>query len=265
MNNIHKANNNCFLIVGDIHGYYKEFCHFLTKQKNITNANIIICGDFGIGFHKINYYITIFNKINKPLKNNNIHIYAFRGNHDDPKYFSDNDLREAVLKSTTQIHIVDDYDIIKNDEHTILCIGGARSVDKSDRWKWDNVTQKQIPYGWWEGEMIKDIPDTFDKFICENNLNIDTICTHSSPEFCEPLSKSGLEFWSKYDETLIEDCDNERKLLANIYDKLKDKHEIKQWFYGHFHNSYTLINNNVLFRGLDLFDGFNKCDIYSLY
>ena len=265
MFNIHTANNNGFIIVGDIHGYYEEFCHFLTKQKNITDTNVVICGDFGIGFHKINYYVTIFKKINKRLKKNNIHIYAFRGNHDDPQYFSDEELKKTVLNGVTQIHLVDDYDIIKSDDHTILCIGGARSVDKSDRWKWDHMTQKQVPCGWWEGEMVKDIPDGFNDFINENSITIDTICTHSSPEFCEPLSKSGLEFWSKYDDTLIEECDGERKLLANIYNRLKETHNIQYWFYGHFHSSYILIDNGVLFRGLDLFDGFNKCDMYTFY
>lgn len=266
MFNIHTANDNNFIIFGDIHGQYKEFVYYLTKQNNLNDVNIIICGDFGIGFHATNYYVTIFKKINKLLRKNNIHIYAFRGNHDNPEYYSNEELKNKTLNGVTNIHLVDDYDVIKNNEHTFLCIGGARSVDKCMRWEWDNKTQTQIPCGWWEGEMIKDIPIGFDDFVKTNNIKIDTICTHSSPDFCEPLSKKGLEEWAKFDDTVIEDCDNERKLLTSIYEKLKVNHDIKYWFYGHFHKSYILIDNDVLFRGLDLFDAtYHRYDTYTFY
>lgn len=260
---IYKANNNFFIFVGDIHGEFESFVYTLINRYELRDANIVVCGDFGLGFHKQNYYTDIFKKLNKKLKKNNIHIYAFRGNHDDPEYYSNEELKKNILKDVTHFHIVDDYDIIQNDKHNILCIGGARSVDKSDRWKWDYVTQKQIPYGWWEGEMVKDIPDGFNEFI--NNINIDIICSHSSPDFCEPLSKGGLEFWAKHDDTVIEDCENERKLLTSIYERLKDKNNISYWFYGHFHRPYILIDNNVLFRGIDMFNG-DKCkfDYYEL-
>ena len=262
MNNLVKANNNCFIFGGDIHGQFEAFVHTLVNQYELKDINFVICGDFGVGFHKENYYTTIFKKLNKKLKKNNINIYAFRGNHDNPEYFSNIELKSKVLNGVTNIHLVDDYDIIQNDNHNILCIGGARSVDKCHRWKWDYKTQTQIPCGWWEGEMIKDIPNDFTKFCEDNNIIIDVVCSHSSPDFCEPFSKNGLQFWSKYDETVIEDCDKERALLTSIYNKLKDNHKITHWFYGHFHNSYILIDNDVLFRGLNMFEEFCTLDYY---
>ena len=258
------ANNEMFLMVGDVHGQFKEFIYCITNKLNLNNTNVIVCGDFGMGFHKQNYYTDIFKKLNKKLKKNNIHIYAFRGNHDNPEYYSNPILMSQTLNGVSNIHLVDDYDVIKNDEFQILCIGGARSIDKTNRWIWDKQTQTQIPCGWWEGEMVKDIPEGFDDFIKDNNLKLTTICSHSSPDFCEPLTKGGLDYWAKYDDTLIEDCEKERKLLTSVYERLKDKHHIKHWFYGHFHHTYILINNDVLFRGIDMFRNENKEDFYML-
>lgn len=259
-----KANNNIFVMGGDIHGQFEEFVYCITVRHNLSDINIIICGDFGIGFYKKNYYTTIFKKLNKRLKKNNIHIYAFRGNHDDPEYFSNEELKKEVLNGVSSIHLIEDYDVIKNDNHQILCVGGARSIDKCHRWKWDRQTQKQVACGWWEGEMVKDKPTDFDNFIKENDVNIDIICSHSSPNFCEPLTKRGLEYWSKFDDTVIEDCDKERKMLTDIYEDLKNKHNIKYWFYGHFHKSYTLISEDALFRGLNMFETEYSPDLYFL-
>lgn len=259
---ITKISNNDLVFCGDIHGTFESFVFTITQKLNFCDVNIIVCGDFGVGFYQKNYYVTLFKKLNKKLKKCNIHIYAFRGNHDDPKYFNDSELKQYVLNGITNIHLVDDYDIIQNDNHNILCIGGARSVDKCKRWTWDKQTQTRIPCGWWEGEMIKDLPDEFDAFCKNNNINIDIVCSHSAPNFCEPLSKAGLKYWQEMDNTVIEDCNKERQLLSDIYNNLKTKHNIKKWIYGHFHNSYILIDNDILFRGLNMFNDAYSPDFY---
>lgn len=262
---IYVANNERFIFFGDIHGLFKEFVFFLINQCQIENINIVICGDFGVGFYKINFYKTLFQKLNRKLAKKNIHIYAFRGNHDDPEYFSDGGLKTIVLDGVTNIHLIDDYDFIVNDNNTILCIGGARSVDKTDRYKWDKKLQKEVYDGWWEGEIIKDIPVGFNKFVTDNNIKINIICSHSAPHFCEPILKTGIDSWSKVDETLLEDCTNERLLLTNIFEKLNVIHDLKYWFYGHFHNTYYTVYNDVVFRGIKLFNGKIKTDFFELY
>lgn len=265
MLNIHYANNERFIFFGDIHGLFKEFVFFLINQCQIENINIVICGDFGVGFYKINYYKTLFQKLNIKLAKKNIHIYAFRGNHDDPEYFSDGGLKTIVLDGVTNIHLIDDYDFIVNDNNTILCIGGARSVDKCYRQEWDKVTQKLVYKGWWANEMINDIPENFNDFVSANNININIVCSHSSPDFCEPLYKNGLKEWAERDETLIDDCKKERAILTSIYNTLKNKHHLTHWFYGHFHKTYKLFSDDVLFRGINYFDIKFKTDFFELY
>lgn len=258
------ANNNPFFVHGDIHGEFEDFFHQLTNIMELSDINLLICGDVGLGFYRPNYYNTLFKKIQKKLSKRNIHVYAFRGNHDNPEFFKNNDKLNEILNGVKNIHIVDDYDIIKNDNHTILCIGGARSIDKCQRWKWDFHTQKQIPVGWWEGENVIDMPNNFEDFLSANNLNIDTICSHTAPDFCEPLSKECLLYWAKYDDTLIEDCTKERSLLTNIFNKLKISNNIKYWLYGHFHAKYLLYDNDIMFRCVDMFVPGNKLDMYDL-
>lgn len=264
MLNIYNANNNPFLFVGDIHGCFNEFCHSLITRQIFHCTNVIVCGDFGVGFHKINYYSTMFKKLDKRFSTCGINLYAFRGNHDDPDFFSNETIKQKVLNNINSIHLVDDYDIVKNDDNTILCIGGARSIDKANRWQWDYKAMKKVPQGWWKGENIKDIPNDFEKFIEDNNISINIICSHSAPDFCEPFGKEELNLWAKYDDTLIEDCNNERALLTKIYNQLIEKHPIKYWFYGHFHKSYLLFKDDVRFGGLDMFFDERKIDFYMV-
>ena len=100
------VNNNAFIFIGDIHGLFREFVHEIVKKLNLKDYNIIICGDFGMGFHKPRYYNTEFKRINKLLRKNNIHIYAFRGNHDDPEYFYNEEILAIVMNGITNIHLV---------------------------------------------------------------------------------------------------------------------------------------------------------------
>ena len=81
--------NNCNrnICLGDIHGDYDVIRKFI-KNYDITNANIIQLGDFGVGFgtftenkKQLDYYNKIFVK-------RNVHIWVVRGNHDNKLYFN---------------------------------------------------------------------------------------------------------------------------------------------------------------------------------
>ncbi len=264
------------MFCGDIHGLFSEFVHRIVDELKLENLNVVVCGDFGVGFYKEGYYKELFGKLGKKLKKRDITIYALRGNHDNPEYFNNKEIRERVMdKCKGRIVLVSDYSVlrgVRDDEsgveeyNNILCIGGARSIDKMHRMKWDFHSGKMVYDGWWDGEMINDIPDGWKEWLDGEGIrDINWVCSHSSPDFCEPLCKRGLEFWSMRDENLIEECERERKLLSDIYKKLKDwGYSVKNWMYGHFHNSYILIdgNNDVLFRGLDMFGGDKRDDFY---
>lgn len=237
----------CFC--GDIHGEFKTFLYEI-KRQNITNAIIVICGDIGMGFHRPAYYEQELGKISKVLKSLNVYVVCVRGNHDDPAWFKTPELYSKQLSNYMPNWIlVDDYDIIESKFGNILCIGGARSVDKT--WRIPGKT-------WWEGENIVKFDGYTLLDINQRCKNVDIIVSHSSPDFCGPLSKDGLQQWSIYDKDVITDCDNERKHLTFIFNEISKYHNVKCWFYGHFHNSYYTFHENnhkdTRFYGLNIME-----------
>ena len=97
-----------------------------------------------------------------------------------------------------------------------------------------------------------------------NGINIDIVCTHTCPSFAKPIGKSNITYWLEQDDKLEEDIDKERKVMDDIYNKLKnDGHEMKYWIYGHYHYHNMEIINDTKFIMLDMYrNGFyDICDI----
>ena len=83
--------------------------------------------------------------------------------------------------------------------------------------------------------------------------NLDIVVTHNSPDICLPIGTSEiLEYYKSVDSCLGEDVKNERDLLTQTYNILKEKNNLKYWFYGHFHNTYNDIKNDTKFICIDM-------------
>lgn len=232
---INLENNNSNIFTGDVHGYFENFMHVICNIENFENCNIFVLGDIGVGFYKENYYVNLFNKMNKKLKNKNITLLFIRGNHDDPFYF------ETDKFNISNIIFVDDFDIVKTKDDNILCIGGAISSDRTIRWKFDKLTQQIVNDGYWENEKIKNIPENFGDFIKDININI--ICTHCAPNFIENNYTGIPSYYTDRDKTLIDDIINNQQILDNLYNNYF-KNKILKWYYGHYHyNKFTEFDN----------------------
>ena len=84
---------------------------------------------------------------------------------------------------------------------------------------------------------------------------IDTVITHTAPSFCELQSKAGLVQWSLNDAQLLDDMENERKVMDQVFDKLRELNQpITHWYYGHFHQSWHSSIDRVLFKMLDIME-----------
>lgn len=237
-------------ICGDIHGEFKTLLYEI-KRKGINNANILLAGDCGIGFEKFGYYEQVYQKLSRILQKINCRLLLIRGNHDAPEYYQ-NKLIDFPLMKT-----LPDYSIIRFNNQNILCIGGAISVDRSERLNamWlAGLKGRTVPKCYWENEM-----PVFDEMLLtelkSNNILIDTVVTHTALSFCTPLTKAGIEHWLLKDKDLESDIIQERKIMDNIHDGLiREGHPVKKWFYGHFHNSYTEYISNICFRMLDIME-----------
>jgi predicted phosphodiesterase len=240
------------LCLGDIHGNFNFLKHQI-HSKQITDCTIIQVGDFGIGFsYKENDEQTLKN-LNDFLKDVNVTLLAIRGNHDSPSFFN-GDYDFSHLK------LLPDYTTLNLEGYKFLFIGGAISVDRTQRIKENN---SNIKYGsrkrcYWEKEGIVYNPE-----ITKNLKDIDIIITHTAPDWCDPCNKLGfgsfVEDWAKHDSGLIGDLSLERNLMTNIFLDIYENNKIKKHFYGHFHKSKLETHNEVDHHLLDI------NEIYHLY
>lgn len=235
------------VICGDIHGEFNSLIYKMCIQYQLTDTLLIVAGDCGFGFEKPGYYEQVFNRNSSRLSKSNNWIVMMRGNHDDPSYFSEEKISHHRFRT------VPDYSVIQACGHNILCVGGAVSIDRTYRIDNDSRHSASSVASYWEDE--KPIFDEDALNTIGQRLKIDTVITHTSPSFCELISKSGLLEWAERDSTLLADCDNERRIMDHIFEYLKaNNHPLEHWFYGHFHQSWSSCIDNVLFSMLDIME-----------
>ena len=197
-------------------------------------------GDFGVGFTKFEKEKRMLEMYHTQLVNENVHVWAIRGNHDYKPHF-DND-----PFGFTNIHLVADYTVLNLAGKNILCVGGAISVDRKLRY-----TRKQ-KMGIFEGTKLgveRWWPD--EKFILnvdkvKDLRDIDIIITHTCPDYCPPDNTFGL---SPFVEGIIKQTDDtdlktdilvERNQVKEMFNIIKLNNDITHHYYGHYHRSETI-------------------------
>ena len=225
--------NNLYFC-GDIHGEWKEFVFKVTQQYDLHDANIIILGDFGIGF--TNDMPNLYKWAEKRLEKNNLKIWAIRGNHDDPAYFSDEDKYSYPL-----LRFMEDHKTYNISGRSIYSIGGASSLDIE--WRLE-TNQKLASKGkdkrvWWEGEKVGEKYDNLPG-------KVDIIISHCAPLSFNPVSTrpEGLP------EYQWENIMDERKYLNHVLSEVTTDY----WYFGHYHNSISGSYENVIYRGLGIME-----------
>lgn len=115
------------VVSGDIHGDFKQLVHKCCIQYGMTDTLIIVAGDCGFGFERPGYYENLYSKCSRRLSKTDNWLVFIRGNHDNPAYFNLQPIHHSRWMT------LPDYSVIKACGHTILCVGGAISVDRSLR------------------------------------------------------------------------------------------------------------------------------------
>lgn len=232
-------------IIGDVHGKFNNLQNLLIKFVK-SKSIVFQVGDFGIGFiGKFNgeyidkdYYFERLTILNNTLKRNHIHLLVIRGNHDDPKYF------QEQIFDFSNIVFLQDYSIVTINEEKYLCVGGALSIDKQLRIKEDGL-YNSVTY-WFNEEFVFD----YEKTISFKGVN--NIITHTAPNFCYPstFDKNVIYFISKT-PTLKDELLKERNDITLFYETIIKNNKIKNWYYGHFHDSKTEYIKDTKFVLLD--------------
>lgn len=264
------VDSESIIVVGDVHKRFNILKKFI-EENEITNTTIIIAGDCGIGFSNIaniEYEIDFFLK--EICETNNVNILMVRGNHDNPYYF-----KYDLLNVSDRIKLLPDYAVVNNE---ILCIGGAVSIDRTNRIAEKNYQTVVIDedvynigknyvylipgFGLIEGDIYwKDEIIVYDENKLEDlkSKEIKHVITHTCPHFCCPTSTSPIQYWLDRDTNLETDITKERNILTKVYDKLiADGHPLKTWSYGHYHDSYKDYINGVKFTMINNMDSYNS-------
>ena len=249
------------VVCGDIHGDFNLLVNKVCVQYEMRDTLIIVAGDCGFGFEKKGYYENIVRRNAKRMNEAGNTLLFIRGNHDNPAYF---DGKEFCHK---RFMAIPDYTIVKACGHTILCVGGAISIDRQYRKEsWTHAQKKMRHYGhqseesdplatnyYWPNEMPVYDSEALQKLSDENK--VDTVITHTAPSFCELQSKDGLLSWAANDAELITDVEQERKVMDAIYTHLKQAgHPVTHWCYGHYHQSWHSSIEGILFKMLDIME-----------
>ena len=249
------------VVSGDIHGDFTQLVFKTCVSKKITDTLIVVAGDCGFGFHNPGYYEDIYTKLSSRLEKANNWIVFVRGNHDNPAYFDGQRVNRKRWKA------VPDYSIIKACGHTILCVGGAISADRT----WRNNKEYEDEYFrrlyqefkcpgparyslspalYWPDER-----PVYDQAMLEaisRDHAVDVVITHTAPSFCERLRRANIQDWLVKDENLLDDVKYERKVMDDIYKFLKEhEHPLQHWYYGHFHESWHSKIEGVHYQLLD--------------
>ena len=234
---------------GDIHGDFTQLVYKCCIQYGMTDTVIIVAGDCGFGFEKPGYYENIYKRCRERLAKANNWLLFVRGNHDNPAYFNLQPIKHKRWMT------LPDYSVVKACGHTILCVGGATSIDRTYRmcskhFHFQKPDMPFVPNVYWSNE--RPVYDEAKLDAINEVCSIDTVITHTSPSFCELSSHQGLHTWAIRDEDLLDDVKRERKVMDDLYAYLYSKsHPLQQWFYGHFHQSWHCEIDGLQYNMLD--------------
>lgn len=227
-----KETKTNIVLCGDIHGEFNTLRYDINRLHE--NSYIIQVGDFGMGFHKPNYYKDhAFPELNEVLVKKNCHLYAFRGNHDDPSYFKET----HNPFDYSNITLLADYSELDLLGKNILVVGGAVSVDRRFR-----VPNKS----WWSDEefVLK-----FEHEFPYKDRQYDLVLTHTRPGVCGAFKGfASIKDWCDQDVDLKNDLIVESQALDKLWEWTKPK----DWIYGHFHQSHLISHEGTSFRCLDI-------------
>lgn len=231
------------VVSGDIHGDFNELVFKMCVQYRMKDTLLIVAGDCGFGFEKLASYENMVRKNTRRMSNANNWIVFVRGNHDNPEYF------DGTIFNHKLFIAIPDYSVIQACSHTILCVGGAISVDRQYRLN-ARYMKKEV---YWKDE--RPVFDSEKLTAIHTSCYVDTVITHSAPSFCELIAKNDLSVWAQNDEALIEDVANERLVMDQLYSALiQNNHPLRNWYYGHFHQSRRSSINGVMFKMLDIME-----------
>jgi hypothetical protein len=219
--------------LGDTHSIRKAHKRV---RKAPEDSIIIQVGDFGVGFDPKRDYRDLGYLVGH-LKRHDKALIVLRGNHDNPDCFHPD---HRYNKIDQRLMLVPDYTQAIINGMSCMFIGGAISIDRSDR----------VPYkDWWAGEELQED--------LSRAKPSEVLFTHTAPLGVFPyVLKENVEFWAgeenkrKYAPpgSLKRELTSERKAMQRIVEAVQPKRH----YYGNFHQHNMEEVNGVFCRCLGI-------------
>ncbi len=226
-------------ITGDKHGDFREIFYFCYENKTTLDDIMIILGDAGI-----NYY---GNEKDYILKNSllqyPITFFCIHGNHEERpeniKTYKTKRFHDGIVyyeEDYPNILFAKDGEIYNFNNHKVLVIGGAYSVDKYFR--------LESGYNWYESEQPNEETKEFviSKLKSMDN-KVDIILSHTCPYKYLPREM----FLEGIDQSTV---DNSTEYFLDEIEQITD---YKNWYCGHYHTDKTVDKIIFMFHNIEKF------------
>ena len=226
-------------ITGDKHADFREVYYFCCANKTTLDDILIVLGDAGI-----NYYA---NEKDYMIKNSllqyPITFFCIHGNHEERpeniKTYKTKRFHDGIVyyeEDYPNILFAKDGEVYNFNNHKVLVIGGAYSVDKYFR--------LERGYNWYESEQPNEETKKFviSKLKSMDN-KVDIILSHTCPYKYLPREM----FLEGIDQSTV---DNSTEYFL---DEIEQITNYKIWYCGHYHTDKTVDKTVFMFHNIEKF------------
>ena len=226
-------------ISGDKHANFEEVLNFCYVNKTSLDDTLIVLGDAGI-----NYYV---NENDYILKNSllqyPITFLCIHGNHEERpeniKTYKKKKFHDGIVyyeEDYPNILFAKDGEVYNFNNHKVLVIGGAYSVDKYFR--------LAMGYNWYENEQPNAATKSRVKEVLNNmNNKIDIILSHTCPYKYLPR------------EMLLDGIDQSTVDYSTEYflNEIENTVDYNLWYCGHYHTDKKIDKMIFMFHKIEEF------------
>ena len=227
-------------ITGDKHADFREVFYFCYANETTLDDILIVLGDAGI-----NYYA---NDKDKELKNSlkehyPITLFCIHGNHEERpeniESYKTKKFHDGIVyyeEEYPNILFAKDGEVYNFNNHKVLVIGGAYSVDKYFR--------LARGYNWYESEQPDDkTKNKVRKVLKKLDNKVDIILSHTCPYkylpremFLEGIEQSTVDNSTEY-----------------FLDEIEESTDYKLWYCGHYHTDKKIDKMIFMFHEINEF------------
>lgn len=227
-------------ITGDKHADFREVFYFCYANETTLDDILIVLGDAGI-----NYYVNDKdNELKNSLKEHYpITFFCIHGNHEERpeniKTYKTKKFHEGIVyyeEDYPNILFAKDGEVYNFNNHKVLVIGGAYSVDKYFR--------LARGYSWYESEQPDDkIKNKVKKVLKDLDNKVDIILSHTCPYKYLPREM----FLEGIDQSTV---DNSTEYFL---DEIEESTDYNLWYCGHYHTDKEIDKIIFMFHKIEEF------------